>query len=332
MAKNRKKLIHIHSSVYDKQPTQESLEYGELAVNNNDGMSFISTKNKSDEVVRFSEDKTLVDWMEYKTVFPYKAIVDNVDLDKNKSNIEFKMNQAVASNTPHHGDVDHAKDIDGQDIGENGGFAIDMSQYAMVGAKPSFKTVSTTEGADIKGDSVVISGKTATIYRTPSDVSGDTVDKALDEVLNRSKVTSVEDEKGSLMRFFQDGKEISSISLSSLSPTKGGGGKNSTVTVGDTQKAEGDYSFAEGQNTIAKNRSEHAMGEFNASHQEDKDSFGSSGNTLFSIGNGTSEGDRKNAVEVMQNGDIYIYIKDANGEAHRMCLNDMLTSLLWQTY
>ena len=329
MAKNRKKLIHVHSSVYDKQPTQDSLEYGELAVNNSERMSFISTKNSSDEVVRFSEDRTLVDWMERKTVFPYTAVIDNINLEENKSNIEFKMNQLVAKNTPKYNDVNHAKDIDGQDIEGGVGFAIDMSNYAMIGAKPSFKTISTTDGADIKGDSVVISGKTSTIYRTPSEISGNTVDKALEEVYTRSKVTSMEE--GNLLKFFQDGKEISSISLSSLSPIKGGDGNNSSVVIGDTQKANGDYSFAEGQNTIANNRSEHAMGEFNESNKA-SDTFGDSGNTLFSIGNGTSSTNRKNALEVMQNGDIYIYIKDANDVEQRICLNDLLTSLLWQTY
>ena len=313
MAKNRKKLIHVHSSVYDKQPTQESLEYGELAVNNSERMSFISTKNKSGEVVRFSEDKTLVDWMERKTVFPYTAVIDNINLEENKSNIEFKMNQLVAKNTPKSNDVNHAKDIDGQDIEADGGFAIDMSRYAMIGANPSFKTISAI-----------------TIYRVPSDnISGNTVDNALEEVYTRSKVTSREE--NNLLKFFQDGKEISSISLSSFSPVKKGEGKNSAVVIGDTQNANGEYSFAEGQNTIANNRSEHAMGEFNESHHLNN-TFGSSGNTLFSIGNGTSATNRKNALEVMQNGDIYIYIKDANDVEQRICLNDLLTSLLWQTY
>ena len=330
MAKNRKKLIHVHSSVTDKQPTQESLEYGELAVNNSKDMSFISTKNSSDEVVRFSEDKTLVDWMERKTVFPYTAVIDNVDLDANRSNIEFKMNQLVAKNTPKSNDVNHAKDIDGQDIKADGGFAIDMSRYAMIGANPSFKTISTTDGADIKGDSVVISGKTSTIYRTPSEISGNTVDKALEEVYTRSKVTSSKDEENGLLKFFQDGKEFTSISLSSFSPVKKGAGKNSAVLIGDTQNANEEYSFAEGQNTVANNRSEHAMGEFNESNKA-SDTFGSSGNTLFSIGNGTNA-KRKNALEVMQNGDIYIYIKDANDVEQRICLNDLLTQLLWQTY
>lgn len=308
MAKNRKKLIHVHSSVTDKQPTKESLEYGELAVNNSNEMSFISTKNSNDEVVRFSEDRTLVDWMERKTVFPYTASIGNVDLDANKSNIEFKMNQLVAKKTPKSDEVNHAKDIEG-----GVGFAIDMSRYAMIGASPSFKTISAT-----------------TIYRATSyNISGNTVDNALEEVYTRSKVTSRKE--NNLLKFFQDGKEISSISLSSLSPIKGGDGNNSSVVIGDTQKANGDYSFAEGQNTIANNRSEHAMGEFNESNKA-SDTFGDSGNTLFSIGNGTSATNRKNALEVMQNGDIYIYIKDANGVEHKMCLNDLLTSLLWQTY
>lgn len=319
MANNRKKLIHVHSSVYDKQPTQESLEYGELAVNNSNEMSFISTKNSNNEVVRFSEDRTLVDWMERKTVFPYTASIGNVDLDANKSNIEFKMNQLVAKKTPKSDDVNHEGGV---------GFAIDMSRYAMIGASPSFKTVSTTDGADIKGDSVVISGKTSTIYRTPSEISGDTVDNALKEVYTRSKVNSSKDEENGLLKFFQDGKEFSSISLS---PVKKGAGNNSAVLIGNTQKANGEYSFAEGQNTVAYNRSEHAMGEFNESNKA-SDTFGDSGNTLFSIGNGTSTTNRKNALEVMQNGDIYIYIKDANDVEQRICLNDLLTQLLWQTY
>ena len=183
----------------------------------------------------------------------------------------------------------------------------------MIGANPSFKTISAT-----------------TIYRTPSEISGNTVDKALEEVYNRSKVTSSKDEENGLLKFFQDGKEFSSISLSSFSPVKKGAGNNSAVLIGDTQNANGEYSFAEGQNTVANNRSEHAMGEFNESHHLNN-TFGSSGNTLFSIGNGTN-GNRKNALEVMQNGDIYIYIKDANDVEQRICLNDLLTQLLWQTY
>lgn len=69
--------------------------------------------------------------------------------------------------------------------------------------------------------------------------------------------------------------------------------------------ANGQHSHAEGVDTVTSNTAEHAEGKFNKSNKADG-SFGSSGNTLHSIGIGTSASDRKNAVEVMQNGDAYL--------------------------
>ena len=64
------------------------------------------------------------------------------------------------------------------------------------------------------------------------------------------------------------------------------------------------YSHAEGYYTITLNDSEHASGQYNVSNSAST-AFGHSGNTLFSVGNGTySEG--HNAFEIRQNGDIYI--------------------------
>ena len=65
----------------------------------------------------------------------------------------------------------------------------------------------------------------------------------------------------------------------------------------------GSNSHTEGYNTIATNYTEHAEGRSNKSNK------GSSlkDKTLSSIGIGESETDRKNAFEVMQNGDIYVY-------------------------
>jgi len=60
MAKDRKKLQHIHSSVPDKQPTPATLEVGEIAVNNSKDQEFLSIKNSNDKVVRFSSDEQLV--------------------------------------------------------------------------------------------------------------------------------------------------------------------------------------------------------------------------------------------------------------------------------
>lgn len=65
----------------------------------------------------------------------------------------------------------------------------------------------------------------------------------------------------------------------------------------------GQHSHAQGVWTVTSNEAEHAEGMFNKSNtgSEEKDI------TLSSIGIGSSVGDRKNAVEVMQNGDMYVY-------------------------
>ena len=303
MSKDRKKLIHIHSNVYDKQPKSDNLEYGELAVNYSDNMSFISTKKNNGSVARFSDDDTLVDWIEYKTVFPYMGEVEETNLIDNKSQINFIFNQKVAKNTPHHDDA-----LDG--------FSVDMSKYAMIGGNPTFN--------EVKVRKIINPNGNVEIKREPSTtLSSTTVNGALEEVFEKSKVTAEKDEVNKLVTFFQNNQEIVKINLNdgSSSIVKNGQGNNSAVLVGDTQEANGAYSFSEGQHTVANNRSEHAFGEYNKSSKID-DTFGNEGNTLFSIGNGTSESDRKNAFEVMQNGDIYIYVK---GE--RVCLNDILASL-----
>ena len=61
--------------------------------------------------------------------------------------------------------------------------------------------------------------------------------------------------------------------------------------------AEGHHSHAEGTCTETKNGEEHAEDKFNLSHV---------GNTIHSIGIGASESDRKNAVEVLYNGKVYV--------------------------
>lgn len=71
-------------------------------------------------------------------------------------------------------------------------------------------------------------------------------------------------------------------------------------------------SHAEGIKNITQNRAEHASGQYNKSNKA-TDTFGDSGNTLFSVGCGTSDADRKNAFEVMQDGTCK-YLDVATGE------------------
>ena len=60
-----------------------------------------------------------------------------------------------------------------------------------------------------------------------------------------------------------------------------------------------------GFNNKSSNPYETAFGRYNVS-QYSSDSFGNSGNTLFSVGNGTSANARHNAFEIRQNGDMYL--------------------------
>ena len=90
--------------------------------------------------------------------------------------------------------------------------------------------------------------------------------------------------------------------------------------------AEGDSSHAEGSDTVTKNFAEHASGRYNVSSSAST-TFGDSGNTLFSVGNGTSAFDRHNAFEIRQNGDIYF-----NNGTSDVKLQDELSSKASTTY
>lgn len=78
--------------------------------------------------------------------------------------------------------------------------------------------------------------------------------------------------------------------------------------IGDNAYA----SHAEGIKNTTQNRAEHASGQYNKSNKA-TDTFGDAGNTLFSVGCGTSDTDRKNAFEVMQDGTCK-YLDVATGE------------------
>lgn len=73
---------------------------------------------------------------------------------------------------------------------------------------------------------------------------------------------------------------------------------------GHNTTASGNYSHSEGEYVNAINVAEHSQGRYNVSNKAN-DTWGDSGNTLFSVGNGTADDSRHNAFEIRQNGDIY---------------------------
>lgn len=76
---------------------------------------------------------------------------------------------------------------------------------------------------------------------------------------------------------------------------------------GSYSEAKGFSSMAFGRYNIANNYGEVALGFFNKSNGSSSAAGNSSGNTLFSVGNGTNSTSttRHNAFEIRQNGDIY---------------------------
>lgn len=85
---------------------------------------------------------------------------------------------------------------------------------------------------------------------------------------------------------------------------------------GHSTTASGYISHAEGLYTSATTECEHASGRYNVS-LSGSSSFGNSGNTLFTVGNGYATGTTvttHNALQIMQNGDIYIADTSGAGE------------------
>ena len=188
--KDRKKLQHIHSSIADKQPTPQSLEVGEIAVNNSANKEFLSLKNSNDKVIRFSSDEQLISWMEKKEVIPYAGYVrgdggpestsgdsptadsmgsygiSNDDLLNNTSEIVIKFNQVVAGKTAKHEMVNSSKDRYDEDVNptidsgltDGAGLFIDMSRYAMRGSNPSFSSLTVTDKTDLSGNTTITDG------------------------------------------------------------------------------------------------------------------------------------------------------------------------------
>ena len=77
-------------------------------------------------------------------------------------------------------------------------------------------------------------------------------------------------------------------------------------TAQDSNQIKGCFSTGIGIGLTTNNESEVATGQYNISNTVGEVSWGNSGNTLFSVGNGNYQGSKHNAFEVRQNGDIYI--------------------------
>lgn len=95
-------------------------------------------------------------------------------------------------------------------------------------------------------------------------------------------------------------------------PISGGSGTNSLIVGHYSTSSSGNMGFAGGYRVSTQNYAEFGYGQYNTSRKAST-SFGVSGNTLFTIGNGDSTSARHNAFEIRENGDIYIPDTNSSG-------------------
>lgn len=104
-------------------------------------------------------------------------------------------------------------------------------------------------------------------------------------------------------------------------PIESGKGENSLVFNENGSVANGDNSSVFGSGTLSTNSNEISFGQYNNSNT---DTAYTSGQTVLSVGIGTSTNNRENAIEIMKNGLIYIekYANTAKTSMERVCLQD----------
>ncbi len=81
--------------------------------------------------------------------------------------------------------------------------------------------------------------------------------------------------------------------------------------------------YKDNDTLVTTNEHEVAFGEYNISNTSEE----ASGQTIFSIGNGTSDANRSNAVDVRKNGDVYLLI-----EGEMMNINLLLGQIAHEVY
>lgn len=81
--------------------------------------------------------------------------------------------------------------------------------------------------------------------------------------------------------------------------------------------------YSNNDTLITNNEHEVAFGEYNVSHESEE----SSGQTIFSVGIGTDDANRSNAIEIMKNGDLYLWV-----EGEFMNVNKLLGQIAHEIY
>jgi hypothetical protein len=205
---------------------------------------------------------------------------------------------------------------------------VDLSDYAL---KSEIPTVPTSNSAFTNDMGYLTEHQSLSAYSTTQEVTN---------MINQS-VSGKQDTLSA-------GTGID-ITNNVISATGGGGatysaGRGINIDTANTisvslpiSASTGTDSLAANESTLTTNEAEFAIGKYNYTTSAST-TFGHSGNTLFTVGNGTSANDKHNAFEVRQNGDIYIrngenkvmLQTELNNKANSSTLNNyLLKSKIW---
>lgn len=332
MAKDRKKLQHIHSSVLNKIPNSGVLLPGEIAVNTNPNNEFLSIENAGGNTVRFSSDLQLIDWMERKEVIPSEGEVVNKNLTTNESEIKVTLNQKVGDSTP-----------SAATLNQNTGFYVNMDSYAMIGANPSFSSLTVTDKTDLSGNTTISNGD-GTGTRTGHTLTINTTDVIAEDENWTETITNKNSTVGTLnesatKRTTIVGTENLTVSGTTTETHTGNVTINNKANVSETtdgnlteliktnnyRDVNGDYSGTTGGTTTeVKNgnvtetngstKIENTAGQYTQNNNSDY-IVNTSGNTLLSTSGNTIiesyDTDKVVKIDSRGNGgDVQVYAKD----------------------
>ena len=302
-----KHVIHQHSSVADKRPSASSLEYGEIAVNYASGKEAVMLRNTEDAVVTISSD------VQNDSKFALKNEVNDFSsqitvIENDMTEISAKTGYLLSAVTETWFDENQntipvvINDISTQVIGF-GNRISDLEEYDHVGkvypGSTSGEVFNDYVGNEAYGAYSHAEGCRSVTFGSYSHAEG------VDCVASGTAAHAEGDScfaRGTAAH----AEGYMCVASGTASHAEGyGTSANSIYThaEGNRTIANGTYSHAEGNRTIANNAYEHACGRYNKSD----DTSTTSRQTRFSVGIGTSDTVRRNAIEAKSNGDVYIY-------------------------
>lgn len=302
-----KHVIHQHSSVADKRPSASSLEYGEIAVNYASGKEAVMLKNTEDAVVTISSDSQNDSKFALKNEvndFSSQITVIENDMTEISAKTGYLLSAVTETwfdeNQDAIPDAFHSLSLN---VGSFDGRLKTLEEYDHVGEVYPGST-----SGEVFNDYVtnIASGDYSHAEGYGCTASGPAAHAEGQRTTAADNYAHAEGYVCTASGTAAHAEGYRTSATGDYSHAEG----HSTRAAGTYSHAEGygtsattSNAHTEGSYTVAKNSSEHACGRYNKSDQ----SGITSRQTRFSVGIGTSNTARKNAIEAKSNGDVYIY-------------------------